>query len=523
MVGKSDFRKVKIILPFIFFLFSLFFFPFIAQAQWEGAVVQRLTFDTLPDQRPHLFIDQNDKLHLFYEHGTRSSPVPWPYLLLCKTKEKGHQWSEVDTIKYFEVYHGYCVLYDCNLGIIHLLYPDAWPPDSSRLYYTNSALCWVPTVVDTTTTGCDEFQMAIDSLGFVHLVWNYVYPIDTTSYANYKVIYATNVTGEWVIQVVSPPIDLGYSGSGPSYLSVEKNGIAHIVYPITAPRPYPWVPRYLCHVYNNTAGGTVWHTDSLDGSKYGYPTQFVVDKENHLHMVSSRVVGFDCDTSYVYYSCGSNTNNSWGEPEEITKHGLGSDLFIDRKGNVHLSWCYAGDFGCIIANDVHYAKKEGGSWQFVDLLAESPPYPFDFNFVIDSEGKGHGVFVGYTDAPKHWSMEIYYLGESVTWVDAGSDQKEMKFELGQNYPNPFNSSTAIPFTIHSKQKTENSPIPTTLKIYNILGEEVRTLVDEKKKEGEYRVIWDGNDGKGKEVSSGVYFYQLRAGDYHQTKKLALVK
>jgi flagellar hook assembly protein FlgD len=52
---------------------------------------------------------------------------------------------------------------------------------------------------------------------------------------------------------------------------------------------------------------------------------------------------------------------------------------------------------------------------------------------------------------------------------------------------------------------------------------VRTLVDEPKRAGNYEVVWDGKDDKGKDVGSGIYFYQLKAGDYTETKKMILVK
>jgi len=97
------------------------------------------------------------------------------------------------------------------------------------------------------------------------------------------------------------------------------------------------------------------------------------------------------------------------------------------------------------------------------------------------------------------------------------------FSLEQNYPNPFNSITTIPFTVHGKLKTEGRPLHTTLKIYNILGQKVRTLLDEKKKPGCYEIVWDGKDEKGNEVGSGVYLYRLKAGDYEKTKKMILLK
>lgn len=71
--------------------------------------------------------------------------------------------------------------------------------------------------------------------------------------------------------------------------------------------------------------------------------------------------------------------------------------------------------------------------------------------------------------------------------------------------------------------TENSPVRTTLTIYNILGQRVRVLVDGGKLPGEYRVVWDGKGDSGKLVSSGVYFYRLRSGEFCEMKKLVLLR
>ena len=97
------------------------------------------------------------------------------------------------------------------------------------------------------------------------------------------------------------------------------------------------------------------------------------------------------------------------------------------------------------------------------------------------------------------------------------------FSLKQNYPNPSNPSTDIRYTVRGSQSVVRSPLHTTLKIYNILGEKVRTLVDEPKSAGSYEVVWDGKDDKGKEVASGIYFYQLKTGDFTETKKMLLLK
>ena len=93
------------------------------------------------------------------------------------------------------------------------------------------------------------------------------------------------------------------------------------------------------------------------------------------------------------------------------------------------------------------------------------------------------------------------------------------FSMSQNYPNPFNPCTDIRYQIADGR----SSVPTTLRIYNILGQAVRTIVDEPKKPGYYKATWDSRDDDGTQVASGVYFYRLTAGDFNATKRMVLLK
>jgi len=90
------------------------------------------------------------------------------------------------------------------------------------------------------------------------------------------------------------------------------------------------------------------------------------------------------------------------------------------------------------------------------------------------------------------------------------------FALDQNYPNPFNPSTKISW---------QSPVGSwqTLKIYDVLGNEVATLVDEYKPAGRYEVEFNSHSGEVRNLPSGVYFYQLKAGNYISTKKMLLIQ
>ncbi|MFN3694676.1 MAG: T9SS type A sorting domain-containing protein, partial [Ignavibacterium sp.] len=91
------------------------------------------------------------------------------------------------------------------------------------------------------------------------------------------------------------------------------------------------------------------------------------------------------------------------------------------------------------------------------------------------------------------------------------------FLLEQNYPNPFNPTTKIKFTIPS---VGSELAQTTLKLFDVLGNEVTTLVNEEKTSGYYEITFDAGQLN---ISSGVYFYKLQAGQYSAVKKLVLMK
>lgn len=104
-----------------------------------------------------------------------------------------------------------------------------------------------------------------------------------------------------------------------------------------------------------------------------------------------------------------------------------------------------------------------------------------------------------------------YRKSIVTSVDDNDSPTPTRFELQQNYPNPFNPSTRIVYRVKSRESV-------SLKVFDVLGREVATLVDEIKNPGEHAVTFDGAN-----LSSGVYFYRMTAGSYVATKKLLLMR
>ena len=119
---------------------------------------------------------------------------------------------------------------------------------------------------------------------------------------------------------------------------------------------------------------------------------------------------------------------------------------------------------------------------------------------------GNYVFVG-TSGSSVWRR----LKNEVMEVKSISTEVPDRYNLSQNYPNPFNPSTNIKFQIK-----ENTFV--VLKVYDMLGKEISTLVNEKLEAGTYQV-----DFTGYQIPSGTYFYRLEAGNYIETKKMTLIK
>ncbi len=130
----------------------------------------------------------------------------------------------------------------------------------------------------------------------------------------------------------------------------------------------------------------------------------------------------------------------------------------------------------------------------------------DYGFIISGIG---------TDSTDHiWLLKLF--PESGSNVRNYIYSQITKFNLYQNYPNPFNPATTIRYSIPKSERV-------TITVYNILGQKIRTLISQKQSVGDHQVIWDGRDDGGHEVASGVFIYQLRAGEYVDVKKMVLMR
>ena len=162
-----------------------------------------------------------------------------------------------------------------------------------------------------------------------------------------------------------------------------------------------------------------------------------------------------------------------------------------------------------------------------DSLVELSEKALAFNTSLYSDGD-YRIIVEVYDEMGNFdidSMDVKFKNGNPVGAE-NEEGKIYSFGLGQNFPNPFNPTTKIKFTIPNT----DSPLQggtrgglVTLKVYDVLGNEIATLVNDERPAGEYEVEFNSHSGEVRNLPSGIYFYTLKAGSFTDTKKLVLLK
>jgi endoglucanase len=202
--------------------------------------------------------------------------------------------------------------------------------------------------------------------------------------------------------------------------------------------------------------------------------------------------GSEFDIRFIDTKTGDNGDHPWRMRMTI------DDTMASWNGEWHYLQIPLGDF------------TEQGSWDNDQWF--NPQGDFDWA-AID-----HFQIV----AEHHDMKGIIFLFDNIRVVDpeavAIHVEKEMPLvcKLSQNYPNPFNPATTVHYQLSKDERVE-------IIIYNILGQEVYTLVDEKKIAGSYSVIWNGTGDSGVKLPGGIYFCRMKVSDFVQVRKLILIQ
>ncbi|MBL1215405.1 MAG: hypothetical protein HND52_18710 [Ignavibacteriae bacterium] len=173
---------------------------------------------------------------------------------------------------------------------------------------------------------------------------------------------------------------------------------------------------------------------------------------------------------------------------------------------------------------------------------------YDLINISNSEGNDYNPRAGYITIDETIYAAIFWLHDDNSKTDIwmaktvfdpiintvnDGDLNLSSFKLQQNYPNPFNPTTKISFTVplfthpsipsrEGKERRDRGVL-VTLKVYDILGNEIATLVNEPKAPGTYKVEFNGHSYEGQNLTSGVYFYKLSVGQFSETKKMVLLR
>jgi hypothetical protein len=471
-----------------------------AAAQWSNATIDTLTRNPLRDETvtQSMAIDASDNLHAIWlqERGGGG------WRVLHSRRTPGGNWSPAS-----EVGDSSQALYDAALGVNrntgqpHVAYTAAIAAGNEIVAARDSAGTWVRTRITNNLTEDLSPTIAIDGAGFVHVAW-----IGKDSTDAWKIFYATDLSGTWLVQLLAAS-DLGPFGSGASpYIAVTSAGVAHIFY-----RGGDFGTYHIHHAYNATPGATAW-TYEIASTPNGndFVASAVITSDGTIHLLASGNDGFGFPVAAYYLR--KPAGGVWSSADRANPggSGWGGALFVDQNGKAHITWNEV--TGNFYTGNLYYASNTSGTWTTAPIIADMQT--FNGSLVLDSGGKGHALaFNGET-----WeSQEIISIHSAgiLTSVPALQPGTPSEFTLEQNYPNPFNPTTKIQFSLSLSAGTLHE---TSLRVYDVLGREIATLVNEELKPGSYEVTFSA-DG----LSSGVYFYRLSAGNIVTARRMVVLK
>ncbi len=238
----------------------------------------------------------------------------------------------------------------------------------------------------------------------------------------------------------------------------------------------------------------------VDNQPAGYGKTWTMDLNRYPALkhynVNVRVIDTAGDGAYNY----------WGVKVPVKLTSFTAD--VEPYKGISVEWETGAEYGNAGFNVLRSLKKDGTYEKVNDKL-------------IPSNQDGLYEFI---DAQVAAGRTHYYKLENVNIDGSTSVHGPIEaeaplptdFRLAENFPNPFNPTTTIRFDLPKVAQVK-------LEVYNVLGQKVKTMINQEMEPGYHEMMWDSNNDQGMRVSSGVYYYRLTAGDFHDVKKMALVK
>jgi hypothetical protein len=260
-----------------------------------------------------------------------------------------------------------------------------------------------------------------------------------------------------------------------------------------------------------TPGGVYLNGDDLAEQWDGYTTateQAVRDVYMNFGLIDGNHVNQGLAINPMVY----------GEPGSCFEDVLGPDTLVAYAGCPLINDFDVITNGANSSIEMSYGSQGSGlgatvAQKTVNLVGDTVGVVlsgYSFHYIRDDRP------AGVPDRSIHMYRVLTWL-ENIVGFPIGGGSPGYVNNMAQNYPNPFNPTTTINFSLRDKSQV-------TLKVYNVAGQLVKTLVDEARLPGQQApVVWDGRNNAGQRVSSGVYFYKLVSKNFTQTKKMVLLK
>ncbi|MGE5805069.1 MAG: FlgD immunoglobulin-like domain containing protein, partial [Ignavibacteria bacterium] len=203
---------------------------------------------------------------------------------------------------------------------------------------------------------------------------------------------------------------------------------------------------------------------------------------------------------------------NYNTPENLGDFPFG--LFIDKTGDIYIAVRSEDSLRYSKGSVIKFSKNGDLEWEyFFDELdyeySVFRPFYIDENLNLYLNGS-------FSDSNSGSNIFIMKLSQKNNTGINEPLSISRSYSLLQNYPNPFNPYTDINFSL---------PVSSFIKltINDITGQQIKSLINEEKRSGNYSVKWDGKDDSGRLVSSGVYFYRIQANDFIMVKKMILLR
>ncbi len=315
----------------------------------------------------------------------------------------------------------------------------------------------------------------------------------------------------------------------PNVWVIEPNDVAHCLSSIALDRQgniyVVWVDSitlFSADIYFSKSidGGKRWSpkikVNNVPGGISFYPS-IAIDKGGIIYVV------WQYEFRDVYLGRSTDGGITWNDPsikvnnDSLSANDAQPQIDVDDKGKLYVVWDAASQILFAMSSD------SGRTWSDPSIRVDDSTLFLSADPCLDLGPDG--IYVAFRSQKQTGAPHVYFTKGSLTGIkeEPGDGYQILDYRLKQNWPNPFNATTIINYELRIK----NSPIHTILKIYNILGQEVKTLVSEEQRGGSYEVTWDGRDNTGSPVASGLYLCRLEVkGDglkATRTKKLVLLR